>query len=101
MRHLSRSYTPHIGCLWLYEKDCICVKLWITREKLWIKGLNWGEFVRFDLSALWRLPPHMGGSQPRSPTGLNPVWDGENLLFFAGILPQLPGDSSVVIQPHW
>ena len=52
---------PHLGVFLAWKIFHTTPKLWITREKLWKTGLNWGKLIRFPFLCRCRLPPYMGG----------------------------------------
>jgi hypothetical protein len=60
MQPWAGGYTPHIGCYADHVKGLLYRWLWITREKLWITVVNWGELVQFGLWMPGPIPPDVG-----------------------------------------
>jgi hypothetical protein len=59
--------TPYMGVAKAMRKIEFFVKLWITREKLWITASFWGKLAYLCEDKLVCLPPYMGVSPPWFP----------------------------------
>jgi hypothetical protein len=88
----ARGYAPYMGALQGLYIIFYRAGLWITREKLWISGENWGELVLFALWLPRPHPPHLGGDRARSPSELMVLWDGVKQRSLPGVIPRKPGD---------
>ncbi len=63
------GYTPYMGICLAAKNLYGHAKLWITREKLWITVLNWGQLVQFGIPGVPGFP-HIWGVVNRDPPGV-------------------------------
>jgi hypothetical protein len=100
MQFLSRGYTPYIGHTRIVKMTGRRARLWITREKLWIKGVYWGELVQISFFMYCPIPPYMGDALRRSPSEFLNLWDGEYWSTISEIIPGRPGDRILRQKPY-
>jgi hypothetical protein len=69
---------PYMGCRRRRLAQAISPKLWISREKLWIKRVNWGKPTR-EVFFLSKPHPHIWGVMPEeNPGGFETLWDKDS-----------------------
>ena len=102
-KRVSTHYTSQLSHIWV----SLCNRfiypqhrnLWITREKLWKKCLNWGKLDPFLPIKAMHSPPYMGGGNCRYLNRGCQLWEVDKRNLLSRFLPISNGENFDVESP--